>query len=361
MAEAYWGQIEAMKVTLSNLNISHITAGLPKKIISMREYESFFSEKEIRRIKKSTGVESVHMAEADKCTSDYAVMLARQLMEKSGLSGGDFDGIVFISQTPDYRVPATSVILQNRLGLPQTSVAFDINYGCSGYIYGLYQAALLISSKSCRRVLIFTGDTQIRMIHEQDRGNRMVLGDGFAVTVMECGNQQMSFNIHSDGNGYQYIFMEAGGWRMPKSENTAKPVTDRHGHPRWPEYTYMDGLEIMNFALSQVPPLIQDTLQFAGWEKDEVGTFAMHQANQLIMEFLAKRIGVEMERMPIVIKHMGNTVSASVPLMLTEKHHELAQNHALEKVLICGFGVGLSWGAATVNLSKTEIYDTLEL
>ena len=360
-AEVYWGRIEVMKVTLSNLNISHIAAGLPKKIVSMSEYEAFFSEKEIRRIKKSTGVESVHMAEEDKCTSDYAAMLAGRLMKENGFSGGDFDGIVFISQTPDYRVPATGVILQNRLGLPQSAVAFDINYGCSGYIYGLYQAALLVSSGSCQRVLVFTGDTQIRMIHEQDRGNRMVLGDGFAVTIMERGDRQMCFQIFSDGSGYRYIFMEAGGWRTPKSKDTENPVTDRHGHLRWPEYTYMDGLEIMNFALNQVPPLVLDTLKFAGWEKEEVGTFAMHQANQLILEFLAKRIGVEMERMPIVVKDMGNTVSASVPLMLTEKHHELARNHALEKVLLCGFGVGLSWGAATADLSETIIHDTWEL
>ena len=347
-----------MKVKLANLQISHIAAGLPQRVIDISEYEQFFTEKEVKRIKKSTGVESVHLADESMCTSDYAVLLAKRLMAESGLSGDDFDGIVFISQTPDYRVPATSVILQNRLGLPQSAVAFDINYGCSGYVYGLYQAALLVSSGSCRRVLVFTGDTQIRMIHEQDRGNRMVLGDGFALTVVERGEQEMCFNIHSDGSGYQYIFMEAGGWRLPKSDETAKAVEDKHGHPRWPEYTYMDGLEIMNFALSQVPPLVKETLEYAGWTVEEVGTFAMHQANQLILEFLAKRIGVTMEKMPITLKHMGNTVSASVPLMLAEKHVELAQADSLSKVLICGFGVGLSWGAVTVDLSGTKIYNT---
>ena len=350
-----------MKVKLSNVKISHVAAGLPKRTVLISEYESFFTEKEIRRIKKSTGVESVHIADASMCTSDYAVLLARRLMAERGLSGEGFDGIVFISQTPDYRVPATSVILQDRLGLPQSAVAFDINYGCSGYVYGLYQASLLVSSGSCRRVLVFTGDTQIRMIHEQDRGNRMVLGDGFALTVVERGGQEMCFNIHSDGSGYQYIFMEAGGWRLPKSEETAEAVMDKHGHPRWPEYTYMDGLEIMNFALGQVPPLVKETLEYAGWKQEEVGTFAMHQANRLILEFLAKRIGVSLDRMPIALKHMGNTVSASVPLMLTKEHGRLAEAGALSKVLMCGFGVGLSWGAVTADLSETVICDTWEL
>lgn len=347
-----------MKVKLANVKASYIAAGLPEKTIFLTEYEKFFTEKEVKRIKKSTGVESVHIADETMCTSDYAVLLAKKLMAESGLSPGDFDGIVFISQTPDYRVPATSVILQDRLGLPRSTVAFDINYGCSGYVYGLYQAALLVSSGSCQRVLVFTGDTQIRMIHEQDRGNRMVLGDGFALTVVERGAQEMCFNIHSDGSGYQYIFMEAGGWRLPKSEETAKAVKDKHGHPRWPEYTYMDGLEVMNFALSQVPPLVKETLEYAGWRAEEVGTFAMHQANQLILEFLARRVGVSLEKVPIALKHMGNTVSASVPLMLSEKHEELAEAGRMEKVLICGFGVGLSWGAVTVDLSQTVIYDT---
>ncbi|WP_290656235.1 ketoacyl-ACP synthase III [Anaerovibrio sp.] len=361
MAAAWRGRIDIMKVKLSNLKISHIASGLPHQIINISEYEKYFNEKEVKRIKKSTGVESVHVADESMCTSDYGVILAKRLMKESSLTGDDFDGIVFISQTPDYRVPATSVIMQDRLGLPQSAVAFDINYGCSGYVYGLYQAALLVSSGSCQRVLVFTGDTQLRMIHEQDRGNRMVLGDGFAVTVVERGAQTMCFNIHSDGSGYQYIFMEAGGWRLPKSAETAQPVMDKNGHPRWPEYTYMDGLEIMNFALSQVPPMVKDTLEYAGWQLDEVGTFAMHQANQLILEFLAKRIGVSLDRMPIELKHMGNTVSASVPLMLSKTHKELVARNGLSKVLICGFGVGLSWGALTTDLSDTVIYDIWEI
>lgn len=347
-----------MKIKLSNLKISHIGACLPEKRVSIMDYAESFSAREVKRIKKTTGVEAVHVSAEDMCSSDYDVAMFERLMKETGLTGADFDGIVFISQTPDYRVPGTSVILQDRLGLSKDSVAFDINYGCSGYVYGLYQASLLVSSGSCKRVLVFSGDTQLKMIHEQDRGNRMVLGDGFAVTVMEQGSDEMCFAIHSDGSGYQAIFMEAGGYRLPKSEATVEPVTMKNGLPRWPEYTYMDGMDIMNFALSEVPPLVKETLEFAGWQEDEVGLFAMHQANQMILEFLAKRIGVTMDRMPVTMKEMGNTVSASVPLMLTEKHGELKEKRAMEKVLICGFGVGLSWGAVTANLSETKIYDT---
>ena len=145
---------------------------------------------------------------------------------------------------------------------------------------------------------------------------------------------------------------------MPKSEATAEPVTMKNGQLRWPECTYMDGMEIMNFALSEVPPLVEETLELAGWQKEEIGLFAMHQANKMILEFLAKRIGTDREHMPITMEEMGNTVSASVPLMLTEKHGEIEARGGFEKVLICGFGIGLSWGAVTADLSKTKIFDT---
>ena len=350
-----------MKVILTGLHISHIATALPKRVVAMMDYGKYFTDKEINRIKKSTGVESVHVADDDMCTSDYHVLLASRLMQEMGVSGKDFDGIVLVTETPDYKIPATSVIMQDRLGLPQSAVAFDINQGCSGYVYGLYQASLLVSSGSCKRVLVFTGDTHVRMIHEQDRSNRMLAGDGFAVAVVESGNQSLCFNIHSDGSGYQYIYVEAGGWRRPKSEETAKPVKDKNGHLRWPEYTYMDGMEITNFALTRVPPLVRETLEYADWSLEEVGTFAMHQANRLILEFLAKRIGIEQERMPIAMEDMGNTVAASVPLMLCKYHQKLAASGRLEKVLIGGFGVGLSWGAVAADLSNTLIHDIWEI
>lgn len=347
-----------MKVKFRNLKISHIAACLPKERISIMEYAKNFTEKEVKRIKKTTGVEAVHIAPDDMCSSDYHVLNAKRLMTETGLTGADFDGIVLITQTPDYRVPATSVILQDRLGLSKESVAFDINYGCSGYVYGLYQAALLISSGSCKRVLIFSGDNHLRMIHKDDRANRMVLGDGFAVTVMEQGDDDMNFIIYSDGSGYRAIFMEAGGFRMPETAETKKPVVEKNGQTRWPNCTYMDGLEIMHFALSFVPPLIDKILEYAGWTKEETDLFAMHQANRIILEFLAKRIGVDLERLPIALEDTGNTVSATIPIMLTKKHKEFEETNRLQKTIICGFGIGLSWGAATADLSETKIYDT---
>lgn len=344
-----------MKSTMSGLMIRAIATGLPRGVREMDEYAEEFGAKAIARIKKSTGVERVHVSEEGKCSSDYTLETARRLLAETGLGADAVDGLVNICQTPDFPVPCSAVILQHRLGLPRDAVCFDINWGCSGYIYGLYQASMLIRAGGCERVLVLTGDTQSRMIHAADRGNRMVLGDGFSATLVEKGEGTLHFNIKSDGAGYKYIWQEAGGYRLPKELAADEPIYDDRNNPRWQKYSYMDGMEIMNFALSRVPPLVEETLTAAGWSKEEVSIFAMHQANQLILQFLAKRLGVTLEKMPIALKETGNCVSASIPLMLSTMKNALPP---LNKVVMCGFGVGLSWGTACADLSSTVILDS---
>lgn len=350
-----------MKIKLKNIKISHIIAGLPKKKISVHDFEPLFGKKQVERISNSTGIEYVHYAEDDLCASDYGVILAQKLMEETELSGKDFDGIVFISQTPDYIMPATSVIMQDRLGLPKTSVAFDINSGCNGYVYGLYQASLLISSGSCKRVLLFNGDTKSRLVYEKDRTTRMVMGDGFSVTLIIQGNDELCFNIHSDGNSLDHVLLENGGARHAKSLNDGDSFTDDIGYIHYPNYIFMNGMKMMNFILDNVPNLIKETLEFVGWSKEDVGAYAMHQVNQMILKTLSEKLEIPLDHMPIALKDMGNTGSASVPLMLSMKHKELEEQKLLSKVMICGYGIGLSWGAVALDLSETMIHDTLTI
>ena len=348
-----------MKVKISGVHISHIAAGLPKEIISVRDFEKYFSAKDVKRIIESTGVEYLHVAENNLCSSDYFVMMGERLMQENNLKPEDFDGVILVFQTPDYIAPPTCTIVQDRLHLPTDSVAFDINYGCTGYIYGLYQAALLISSGSCKRILIFVGDTQIRHLHEEDRGNRMILGDGFAATIVERGDDDMYFNIHSDGSGYKFLITEAGGCRNPKTAETAKPAIDSNGNTYWSECTYMDGVAIMEFVLKRVPPLVEESLAQVGWNKNDVGIYALHQASSIILNFLRRRLKVDKNRLPIALKDTGNLAGASIPVALAiSKNNFIKQD--FEKVLFCGFGIGLSWGTATANLSDTKIYDVWE-
>lgn len=343
-----------MKVKLNGLKISHIAAGLPKKKISVFDYAEIFGERKIKKISQSTGVEFLHVAEENLCASDYSEILAKYLMKETGFTPQDFDGIVFISQTPDYIMPATSITLQDRLNLPTTSVAFDINYGCNGYIYGLYQASMLIATGSCNRVLIFTGDTKRRLLAEDDRSTQLIMGDGFSATIMERGTDEICFNIHSDGSGSADGIVQAGSFRCPK-------IFDKDSDLYRLNFLHMNGVKMMDFVTSRVPDLILETLEYVGWKKSDVGVFALHQVNKLFLIDIAEKLNIPAERMPITLQETGNTGSASIPLMFSKEHISLTEKNFLEKVLLCSFGVGLSWGAATVNLSETKIFDTQEI
>lgn len=345
-----------MKVKISGVHISHIAAGLPKEKICVRDFEKYFSAKDIERIIKSTGVECLHVAENNLCSSDYFVMMGERLFQENNFKPDDFDGVILVFQTPDYIAPPTCTIIQDRLHLPTDSVAFDINYGCTGYIYGLYQAALLVSSGSCKRVLIFVGDTQTRIIHPEDRGNRMILGDGFSATIIERGSDEMYFNIHSDGSGYNFLITEAGGYRKPKTAETAKSALDANGNIYWPEHVYMDGVAIMEFVLKRVPSLVEESLAQVGWQKNDVGIFALHQASNIILDFLRRRLKVDKNRLPVALKDTGNLAGASIPVALSVTKNNFTKKD-FERVLFCGFGIGLSWGTATANLSDTIIYE----
>lgn len=349
-----------MKVFLSGINISHIVTGLPKKVVNVEEYEEEFGAKNVRRISKSTGIRQMHVADDSLCASDYDVMLAEYLMKQTGVKGEDFDGIIFVSQSPDYIMPATSIVMQGRLGLPQTAVAFDLNFGCPGFVYGLYQAALLVSSGSCNRVLLFNGDTKVRMTHPKDRSTRLIMGDGFSLTVVEKGSQSIGVNLNLDGKRYEAAIIKKGGFRnhdnaYVRNESEIGDIEDMS------EYMHMDGVSIMDFTLNNVPEMINDTLEFIGWKKEEIGTYAMHQANRKILESIAYGLGISMENVPLGLQNMGNTASSSVPLTLAMNHHELQAKKLLSKVLICGFGTGLAWGSVAADLSNTKIWDVLEL
>lgn len=349
-----------MRTKLRGLKIAAIGTCLPKSTFHIASYEQQYGS-DIKRIMESTGVKEVRIAEDDLCTSDYCVFAAQQLLKSLNIAANDVDGIVFVSQTPDYILPATSVIMQDRLGLPKGAVAFDINYGCSGYVYGLFQAALLVSSGSCSRVLLCAGDTQLKLVHELDKANRMVLGDGFSVTLIERGEEELCFNMKSDGSGHEHIIVPSGGFRRPHTAETCIAKPDGDGNMRSEENSYMNGFEIMSFAIREVPKLLRETLEYVGWEKESVGTFALHQANRFMLQYLSKRAKLPLENVPISIEKTGNTASASIPLMFSLEAGRLRREGKLDRVVACGFGVGLSWGAVTMNLAKTKIFEPWEM
>ncbi|OGT06655.1 MAG: hypothetical protein A2103_03550 [Gammaproteobacteria bacterium GWF2_41_13] len=330
-----------MNVKLKNLSIKGVLTVVPKNKLVLQTLSDKFGFNEIKRIMMSTGIESVGIALPDQKASDFCLYAAQHLMEQLSILSKSVDAIIFVSQTPDYKMPATSCVLQGKLKLPKTVLAFDINYGCSGYIYGLYQASLLVNSGSCERVLVCVGDTISHHLSPDDQKTRLVFGDGGAATIVERGEHDIAFNIMTDGTGFQHLMVDK-----------TKEGSDAD--------LCMNGSEIMEFALREVPLSIDAVLSQMDWRKEDVGIFALHQANQFMLDYLRKKLNLKREQVPIAVKCYGNTGSASIPLVLCHHCKDFtAESRA--KVILSGFGAGLSWGSVATNLSQTTIMDVMEI
>lgn len=324
-----------MQVKLAGLNFTAVATALPRDKLIISDLYNQYGKKEVDRIVMSTGIHSLGIANAETNASDLCMSAAEYLFNETKIERESIDAIIFISQTPDYKMPATSCILQNKLNLKKGVVAFDINYGCSGYIYGLYQAALLIATKSCQKVLVCAGDTMTRYLHPDDHKVRLLLGDAGSATIIESGNDEWAFDIQTDGGGFDKLI-------IPKD----KEMHDSH--------LYMDGAAIMEFALTEVHKSFNLVLEQMGWCKNEISHAILHQPNEFMLTYLRKKLQLTKEQVPISVKEYGNTGPASIPLTMCDQFHEV--DKFVEKSVLSGFGVGLSWGSIALNLSDSIMY-----
>jgi len=326
-----------MNIILRGLKLEAVSASVPKTKLTLEQLSAQFGQAEVARIALSTGINELGIADAETRASDLCVDAARKLFDEH-FNSDEIDGVVFISQTPDYLMPATSCIIQQQLGLRSNIVAFDINYGCSGYIYGLYQAALLISSKSCRKVLVCAGDTMTRYIADGDHKLRMVLGDAGTASIVSSGEDDWAFDIHTDGSGFDKLI-------VPEGENSD------HGNLQ------MDGAAVMEFALKVVHRTVNKVCEMKAWDKKNVKHFLLHQPNRFMLQYLTKKLRVDAEKVPIAVERFGNTGPASIPLTLCEHFTKNEQEPGI--CIMSGFGVGLSWGAIGLNLKNIVIFPPL--
>lgn len=343
-----------MKAIISNVRIAAVASYLPPSIMEMSSLSDEFGEKEVANIIKATGVERVRVADATETSSDLCQRAAEHLIKKENLNKEEIDGLVFVSQTSDYILPATSICLQNRLGLSKDTVCIDIHYGCSGYIYGIFQAALWIQSGACKKVLVLAGDTTSRMINPKDKSLRMLFGDCGSASLVTEGSTLMGFSINSDGSGADSLIVPAGGFRQPITEETSQLKLDEDNNWRTDNDLYMDGMAIFNFAIANVHEQVNSLLEKMKWQKEKVGLFALHQSNNFIGNYVRKKLKVSEDLVPMNVTNYGNTGPASLPLLLSDV---CPGNYDLNKVIMCGFGVGLSWGSIATSLSETHFYE----
>lgn len=343
-----------MQTIINGIKIEAVSAYLPENVLEMTELSALYGENEVANIMQTTGIERIRYASQEVTAADMCYEAALHLLQQENLQPSEIDGLVFVSQTPDYILPSTSVVLQHKLGMSKETVCLDIHYGCSGYIYGLFQASLWIQSNACKRVLVLAGDTSTKMINERDRSVKMVFGDGGTATLVAQGDHSIGFSIQSDGSGYDQLIIPAGGFRMPISEATKELVFDADNNGRTPEDLYMDGFAIFRFVAVAVHTSINKLIDQMSWQKDDVGLFALHQANTFMVEHVRKKLKVDTTLVPVNVKNYGNTGPATIPLLLCDACTRNTYN--LEKVVMSGFGVGLSLGNAAVNLTTTKFH-----
>lgn len=349
-----------MLLQVDGVRLSGICTAVPGHVLSADEVPGF-SERDLHRAVKSTGFEQFRIASDDKTTADYCASAAERLLKRLEMPADSVDALVFVSQTPDYVLPPTSAVLQCRLKLRQDVAVFDLNYGCTGFVYGLYQAAMLVKS-GMKRVLLCVGDTPSKLLNPLDRSARMIFGDAAAAAVVEAGTGMMPFSFYTDGSGAQSLCIPAGAYREPCTAELLQPHADEQGNVRSACQLFMNGADIMTFSLAVVPKLLHDFLSALDMEPEQVDLFALHQANRLILRTIARKMKLPEERVPFAAAKFGNTSGASIPLLLSCLFGQQQQMaYAGKSAVLCGFGVGLAAAVTYVSFENTLImgYDEI--
>ena len=345
-----------------NIGISGLAAAVPSNIIENYNYTEHFDAESVKEVVDKIGIKERRFADKDTCASDLCYAAAEKLLTDMNIDRTEIDLLIFVSQTPDYKMPATAIILQHRLDLPKSTIAFDINMGCSGFIYGLSLVYSYMNQSGFRKALLLDGETRSKVYSAKDRNTAFLFGDAGVAAVIEKDEKygDSYFSLNSDGSREHLIKIEAGGYRNPSSIETLKEkVIDEHGNIRTDEQASMNGADVFNFLIREVPKDVKNTLEYAETDKDSIDYFVFHQANDYINSYLAKKLKLDKDKIPMSIEKFGNTSSVSIPLTIaTELQDKLDEK---KKVLFCGFGVGLSWATAILNFKDCHISELVEI
>ncbi len=321
---------------------------LPKGVVTNEQLVAEFPEWTVEKIADKVGVCSRHVA-TEETAVDMAVKAAELLFDEHvDIKREDIDFVLLCTQSPDYFLPSSSCIIQHRLGLPVCCGAFDFNLGCSGYIYGLAVAKGLIAAGVAKNILLLTAETYNKYLHPRDKGNRTIFGDAATATIVsdEGFAEIGDFALGTDGSGAENLMLKTGASRF--HEKTGDLTFDENGNPHSSDFLFMNGGEIFNFTQKNVPIVVRQTLDKNGLSVEDTNLAVFHQANKFMLEFLRKKIKIPRERFFVNMADIGNTVSNSIPIALKDAQE---QNLLHGNILLCGFGVGYSWGGVVLKIT----------
>lgn len=335
------------KSLFKNVKISGISTVVPSKELCLLDDKELYggNEKKINRVVKSSGFLNRRVSEPDVMTSDMCLQAANDLIDNLKVDKSEIDAILFLSYTPDYLMPATSYVLHKKLGLSQNCLCMDIPQACSGYVIGLFQASMLINS-GYKRVLLLVGDSFSKFTDMFKDHTAPVFGDAGTATLVEYDEnaETIYFNINSDGNGYDSLICENGGFKNIPNKDSF------YDNGEFEYIAKMDGGRVFDFTMNNITPSLTDLLKFSNKNKDDFDYYVFHQANKFILQNIARQLEIDETKMPVeTLSKYGNQCGASIPCTISDQLNEKING---KNVLMAGFGVGLSWASAIVKFDQ---------
>lgn len=341
-----------------HIAITGIATAVPKNCVSIESFIPRFGEDGVRKFTAITGIKSFRRVHEKQTASDLGYSAADYLLSRKQIERDSIGALVFVSHLTDYRRPATACVLHNRLNLSKECAAYDINLGCSAYVYGLQTVASLMQCSDIHRALLVVAETVSRLVHSNDRSTAMLFGDAGSATLLEKNTEAPDIVglLRTDGRGYRTIIVPAGGFRQLNAPSGATIWPD--GNEKTLFNIHMNGPDVFNFAMSDVPRAFHDFFEYTETGVTDYDSCIMHQANKFIIMQLARKLKIPSEKCPISIDRYGNTSAAALPLTLCDAWAGLEPQ--VLRLLLAGFGVGLSWGIVSAFVSTANIYPVIE-
>jgi 3-oxoacyl-[acyl-carrier-protein] synthase-3 len=342
-----------------NIKISAISSAVPKTVVKVDDFAEKFGAEYVTKFQESTGVREFRKTAKHQTASDLCCAAAKQILNNKSIIADEIGALIFVAHSTDYRRPATACVLHKRLNLQKDCVAFDINLGCSAFVYGLQTVCSLMQSSDIDKALLLVGETMTKMTNPLDKSLCMLFGDAGAAILLEKNANALPISgiLKTDGTGYKSIIAPAGGFRNIDASDTDFKWED--GNVRNLYNTIMSGENVFSFSISDVPKTIKEYLAITETTVDDYDCLAFHQANQFITKMLAKKLKIDGTKLPLCLDKYGNTSAPAIPLVLCDKYGNEPTSKSLN-VLMCGFGVGLSWGVCSAYVNVEDIYPIVE-
>lgn len=345
-------------IKYNNVGIRAISACVPRQIVYNKDLGYLIPEEEIEKTISNIGVVERRIVDDGVCASDLCFKAALQLMEDNDIAPESIDVLLFMSQTSDYRIPATAPILQHRLGLSIDTLCLDLTLGCSGYVFALSTAFAYASMEGINRVLLLDGETFSKIVNKRDKVDWPLYGDGATATLIEKGDFGTStFILRSDGSGKDAVIIRDGIRNTITTESCVEKE-EEDGNIRTGLEVFMDGMAVFNFAMKRVPKSIKEILEINSLTMNDIDWLVFHQANKFMTDFFIRKLKFDATKVPYCIQKYGNTSSTSVPLTIVSELHDKLKDG--DRLVMSGFGAGLSWGTALLSFNNCKISPVIE-